>query len=99
MLNKQDKSKLFIMLTKQFPLALKAIQKRCEVGHIKYAHIDQDYQGFTRTPYEEYPDAIIRHLMQDGEPEETELDHLSAVAWNAVAMLEIKLREINGEKR
>lgn len=79
----------------QFPLAFKAVAERSEVGHKKYADIDQDYQGFTRTPFEEYQDALVRHLMQDGEPHETELDHLKAVAWNAVAMLEIKLREEN----
>jgi hypothetical protein len=97
MKEKQEKPKLFNTLVLQFPRAFKAIAHRCAVGHVKYAKIDEDYQGFTRTPnaFEEYQNAIIRHLMQDGEPEETELDHLSAVAWNAVAMLEIKLRMKN----
>ena len=95
MQTKSEKPKLFNTIFKQFPRAIKAIAERSELGHKKYADIDQDYQGFTRTPnaFEEYQNAVIRHLMQDGEPEETELDHLKAVAWNAIAILEIKLRE------
>lgn len=92
-MKKQEKPKLFNTLVIQFPLAFKAVAERCQLGHIKYAEIDQDYQGFTRTSFEEYQDAILRHLMRDGEPDETELDHLKAVAWNAIAMLELKLRD------
>lgn len=79
-------------IVKQFPNALQAVAERCAIGHIKYADIDQDYQGFTRFPEEEYQNAIVRHLMELGEPDETELDHLKAVAWNALALLELKLR-------
>lgn len=86
------------MLVKQFPLAFKGIAERCEIGHKKYSDIDHDYQGFTRTPKEQYKDAIIRHLMEDGEPEEISLDHLKALAWNVVALLELELREINNGK-
>ena len=89
---KSEKSKLFKTLVVQFPLAFKAIAKRSELGHIKYADIDQDWQGFTVTPIEDYQNALLRHLMLDGEPQETELDHLAAVAWNAIAILELKLR-------
>jgi hypothetical protein len=81
------------MLVLQFSKALKAVAKRSEIGHKKYADIDKDWQGFTKIPYQSYQDAILRHLIQDGEPDETELDHLAAVAWNALALLEIKLRE------
>lgn len=81
------------MLVLQFSKALKAVAQRSEVGHKKYADIDQDWQGFTRIPHESYQDAILRHLIQDGEPDETELDHLAAVTWNALALLEIKLRQ------
>lgn len=89
---KADKAKLFTVLVKQFPLAFKAVAKRSQIGHEKYADIDQDWQGFTVTPYEEYQNAIVRHVMLDGEPDETELDHLAATAWNALALLELKLR-------
>lgn len=89
---KADKVKLFTVLVKQFPLAFKAVAQRSQLGHEKYADIDQDWQGFTVTPVEEYQNAIVRHIMLDGEPHETELDHLAATAWNALALLEIKLR-------
>lgn len=81
------------MLVLQFSKALKAVAVRSEIGHEKYSDIDTDWQGFTRVPFESYQDAILRHLIQDGEPEETELDHLAATAWNALALLEIKLRQ------
>lgn len=79
---------------KQFPKALEAVTERCAIGHIKYADIDQDYQGFTMFPEDEYQNAIMRHLMELGEPDETELDHLKALAWNVLALLEIKLRNL-----
>lgn len=90
--DKKDKPRLFNTIFKQFPRAIKAVAERSEIGHIKYAEIDQEWEGFLVTPLEQYRDALVRHLMCDGE-EETELDHLKAVAWNAIAILEIKLRE------
>lgn len=95
---KAAKVKLFTTLVKQFPLAFKAVAKRSMIGHEKYADIDQDWQGFTVTPVEEYQNAIVRHLMLDGEERETELDHLSAVAWNALALLELKLRDVETKR-
>lgn len=92
-MQKHEKARLYKMMVLQFPRALKAIARRSEIGHEKYADIDQDWQGFTITPIEQYQDAIIRHLMNDGESHETELDHAAAVAWNAIAILELKLRE------
>lgn len=94
-IKKHEKPRVFNTLVKQFPLAFKAVAGRSELGHKKYLDIDQDWQGFTRLPIEQYEDALVRHLMQDGEPEETELDHLTALAWNALAILERKLREQN----
>lgn len=92
-MNNSEKPKLFKTIVLQFPKALKAVAKRSELGHKKYADIDQDWQGFTRMPHDVYEDKIIRHMMQDGEPNETERDHLAALAWNALALLEIKLRQ------
>jgi hypothetical protein len=92
-MNNSEKPRLFKTIIIQFPKALKAVAKRSELGHKKYVDIDQDWQGFTRTPYEVYEDKIIRHMMQDGEENETELDHLAALAWNTLALLEIKLRK------
>jgi len=88
----QDKPKLYKMIVEQFPNALKCVGERSQLGHVKYADIDSDWQGFSRLPVEEYENALIRHLMRLGEEGETELDHLSALAWNALAILEIKMR-------
>lgn len=91
----QDKPKLFIMMSQQFRHALIKVAERSYLGHKKYADLDQDWQGFTRIPTEEYDDAQLRHLLGIGEPEETELDHLAANAWNALARLELYLRKQN----
>jgi len=88
----QDKPKLYIMLAEQFPNALQQVAKRSELGHTKYADLDHDYQGFTRLPVIEYQNALLRHLMNIGEDTETKLDHLGALAWNALALLEMELR-------
>ena len=92
-MKKHEKPQMYNTLVNQFPLAIQAIAERSIIGHKKYADIDTDWQGFIRTPIEQYKDALIRHLMQIGEPEETELDHLKALAWNAVAILELTLRK------
>lgn len=94
LIEKKAKAKLHTTLVRQFPLAFKAIAQRSQLGHEKYADIDQDWQGFTVTPIEDYENALIRHIMLDGEPDETELDHAIASAWNAVALLELKLRNV-----
>lgn len=93
MLEKIKKIPLYTVLTKQFPLALKAIATRSEIGHQKYKEIDGDYQGFTKVDSSEYPEALMRHIFNEGEEHETELDHAIATAWNAVAILELKLRD------
>lgn len=91
----QKKPRLHNMMAKQFTLALIEVAKRSQIGHEKYYEIDTDWQGFTRTPIEDYEDAQIRHLLGIGEPEETDLDHLTANAWNALAKLELYLRDRN----
>ena len=97
-MKKNEKPRLFIPIFKQFPRAIKGLAERCEIGHKKYADIDKDYEGFLITPADQYKDAIVRHLMNDGEPHETELDHLKALVWNAAALLEIKLRSLENER-
>ena len=94
-MTKAEKPRLYQTLVKQFPRAIVAVASRSEFGHKKYADIDQDWQGFTVTPIEQYRDAHIRHTMELGDEGETELDHAIAVAWNALAILELKLRNEN----
>ena len=74
-------------------LALEALAFRALYGHEKYKETDQDWQNFTRVPNaeQEYGEALFRHALNIGE-DETEEQHLIASAWNAVARLEIFLR-------
>lgn len=72
--------------------ALEALSLRALYGHKKYIETDQDWQNFTRVPnaLEEYGNALFRHALGVGE--EDEETHLVAEAWNAVAKLEVFLR-------
>lgn len=72
--------------------ALEALSLRALYGHIKYKETDSDWQNFTRVPnaLEEYANASFRHALGIGE--EDEETHLVAEAWNAVAKLEVFLR-------
>ena len=73
--------------------ALEALAFRALYGHKKYKETDQDWQNFTRVPnaLEEYANASFRHALGIGE--EDEETHLVAEAWNAVAKLEVFLRD------
>ena len=74
-------------------LALEALAFRALYGHEKYKESDFDWQNFLRVANaeEEYSNAMLRHALNIGE-DETEEQHLIASAWNAVARLEIFLR-------
>lgn len=73
--------------------ALEALALRALYGHEKYKEFDEDWQNFTRVPNadEEYANAQFRHALGVGGEETTE-EHLTASAWNAIARLEIYLR-------
>lgn len=94
---KNDDNKLpySVVLTKQFPLAIKSIIARSEYGHKKYIDSDKDYMNFKRIPNaeERYFNAMGRHFFNDGEKDETEIDHLTALAWNTLALLQLKLEK------
>lgn len=79
-------------LLRQFPLALEAVAFRSKFGHEKYIETDKDWLNFKRVPdaIEEYEDAIVRHLAEIGD-EEDSLGHLAAAAWNILAKLQLKL--------
>ena len=76
-------------------LALEALAFRALYGHEKYKETDQDWQNFTRVPNaeQEYGEALFRHALNIGEDSEEE--HYIASAWNAVARLEVFLRNKN----
>lgn len=76
-----------------FPRALKAVGEIATFGAKKYTDGGWAYvpKGFDR-----YTDAMLRHLLEEGcgelIDEDTGLTHAAAVAWNALARLELLLR-------
>lgn len=91
-----DKPRLDLLL--DFGKALEEIGKVATFGANKYAPgnwlLVQDAQS-------RYQAALLRHLFQSNTAEkdpETDLDHLAHVAWNALAVLELKLRQIDRQK-
>ena len=77
-----------------FPRALRAVSEVSEIGARKYS-----WSGWSSVPkgIRRYGDALARHLLYeaiDGETDpETGVLHASQVAWNALARLELILRE------
>ncbi|MFR7489171.1 MAG: dATP/dGTP diphosphohydrolase domain-containing protein [Romboutsia timonensis] len=64
------------------------IVKLYTAGSIKYG--DNNWQGL-ENGYQRYKAAMLRHLLEYEKgnkiDEETKVNHLAAVAWNAIAML------------
>jgi len=90
-----DKIPLYTVLVKQFKNALLEVAKRSEVGHKKYIENDADYMNFKTVSIDEYDNALMRHLFEDGE--DTQLEHYTAVAWNSLARLELYLEQKNNQ--
>lgn len=89
----QGKLPYFTVLIEQFPLAIKEVVKRAEFGHQKYIETDADYKNWQRieNAEQQYKNAAMRHLFQDGEENEDEIQHLAAAAWSLLAVLQLKL--------
>jgi len=89
-----DKLPYYTVLCNQFPLAVRSVVGRSKHGHDKYEKED-DWENWFRLGEEKgvesYQNALMRHFFKDGE--DCELDHDIAVAWNALAILEFKLRK------
>lgn len=77
-----------------FSRALKEISKVATLGAIKYSdngwlHVED---GINR-----YTDAMFRHLLEEGADEEFDVQtgvfHAAHVAWNALARLDLMIRE------
>ena len=77
---------------KQMKNAIEEMAFRTEYGHNKYIEFDADYDNFARVDNgdEEYGNAQFRHALGIGE--DSELEHYVASAWNAIAKLELYLR-------
>lgn len=83
------------LLFKQFPKALEAIAKCSEYGHQKYKESDLDFLNYQRVygGSKTYADAGLRHRLEQGNDLESGLPHQFHVAWNALAELEIWIKE------
>lgn len=88
-----NKIPLYTVLVKQFKNALLEVAKRSEIGHKKYIENDADYMNFKTVSIDEYDNALMRHLFEDGE--DTQLEHYTAVAWNSLARLQLYLEQKN----
>lgn len=95
-----NKLPLGIVLTQQFPRALKAIAEVSLYGHQKY-ELGNDWSNFARVENaeERYSNAMFRHYFEkDGIDNESGKNHLYHAAWNLLAELEVKLRNIENDK-
>lgn len=79
-----------------FPRAILSVAAVSTFGASKYA-----WKGWETVPegFERYSDALVRHLLAEGKGEVADGDsgllHAAHAAWNALARLELKLREAN----
>lgn len=93
---KLDKGKpcVFQGCLSYFPRAMESVAALSTFGANKYA-----WKGWESVPdgYNRYSDALVRHLIKEGKGEvlddDSGLRHATAVAWNALARLELLLKE------
>lgn len=92
----KNKPQLSILFT-QFPKALEAIARCSEYGHLKYKDTDFDYLNYQRVEEgsKAYADAGLRHRLYNKSATdiESQLPHAYHVAWNALAELELLVKE------
>jgi hypothetical protein len=92
----KGKPQLSLLFT-QFPKALEAVAKCSEYGHLKYEDTDVDYLNYQRVKggSKSYADAGLRHrLYKKGTTDiESQLPHAYHVCWNALAELELLIKE------
>jgi hypothetical protein len=78
-----------------FPRAIEAVAAISTFGARKYA-----WKGWETVPegVERYSDALVRHLVAEAKGQvldpDSGLTHAAHAAWNALAVLELKLREL-----
>jgi hypothetical protein len=73
-----------------FPLALEQVALVSAFGASKYT-----WKGWETVPngIDRYGDALVRHLIKPGNDPDSGLTHAAHCAWNALARLELMLRE------
>ena len=81
----EGKLPMYTVIVEQFSHALEEVAKLSVIGHEKYKEHDKDFQNFARVPdgLNHYKNAAMRHALK-GE--------INAVAWNALAYLELERR-------
>ena len=91
---KDDSSKVLAGTLLEFPLALLAVSWVATFGVKKYSRGNWQYLDDAR---ERYTDAMMRHLLEgdgcDDGPGGSNLLHEAHFVWNALARLELRLRE------
>ncbi len=91
---KLDAGKLKVgILFEQFPRALKSVCKVATVGAVKYSRGGWQH---VENGFERYTDAMGRHQLEEfiyPVDEDTGLLHIEQITWNALARLELYLRE------
>ena len=90
---KLDNGKTKAAVLHDFALALQAVAQVGTFGAEKYSR-----GGWQHVPngQERYSDALWRHLLKSRHEEidpDSGLDHLAHLAWNALSVLDLKLRE------
>ena len=88
------KSPIYRGALSYFPRAISAVAAVSAFGASKYA-----WKGWERVDdgYNRYSDALVRHLAYEGEGEDVDPDsgllHAAHTAWNALARLELLIKE------
>lgn len=92
---KLDAGKNRCDLLLDFKNALKSVAQVATHGAEKYAP-----HSWIHVPeaVERYEAAMMRHLLEDGVDEDSKLDHLAHLAWNVLAVLELRIRFEMGER-
>lgn len=89
------KSPVFRGAIDYFPRAIGAVAEVSAFGASKYAW--KGWEGVA-DGYNRYSDALVRHLIYEGEGEVLDTDsgllHAAHAAWNALARLELELQAV-----
>lgn len=93
------KAPIFRGLIDYFPRAVEGVAAVSAFGASKYAW--KGWEGVS-DGYNRYSDAMVRHLIEEGKGDVLDPDsgllHAQHTAWNALARLELLIRERDGQK-
>lgn len=90
----QGKPSIYRGCLAYFPRAMASVAALSTAGAAKYS-----WKGWESVPdgINRYSDALVRHLVEEGKgkvlDDDTGLPHATAVAWNALARLELLLKD------